>query len=166
MEDIASSITDLIGRTPLLRLQSNTAEVLAKLEFLNPGGSVKDRAALAIVEDAERRQLLRKGSVLVDATSGNTGVALAMVAAAKGYGCVVSMPRVCTNVERYALIKAYGGVVLLSEPNEGADGMLLVQGEIARENGFRHGVVASSARTSASGNCATFASWLSWSARI
>ena len=124
MEDIASSITDLIGRTPLLRLQSNSAELLAKLEFLNPGGSVKDRAALAIVEDAERRQLLRKGSVLVDATSGNTGIALAMVAAAKGYGCVVSMPRVCTNVERYALIKAYGGVVLLSEPNEGAEGML------------------------------------------
>ena len=73
MEDIASSITDLIGRTPLLRLQSNSAELLAKLEFLNPGGSVKDRAALAIVEDAERRNLLRKGSVLVDATSGNTG---------------------------------------------------------------------------------------------
>ncbi len=124
MEDIASSITDLIGRTPLLRLQSNSAELLAKLEFLNPGGSVKDRAALAIVEDAERRNLLRKGSVLVDATSGNTGVALAMVAASKGYGCVVSMPRVCTNVERYALIKAYGGIVLLSEPNEGAEGML------------------------------------------
>ena len=100
MEDIASSITDLIGRTPLLRLHSNSAELLAKLEFLNPGGSVKDRAALAIVEDAERRQLLRKGSVLVDATSGNTGIALAMVAASKGYGCVVSMPRVCTNVER------------------------------------------------------------------
>ena len=137
MEDIASSITDLIGRTPLLRLHSNSAELLAKLEFLNPGGSVKDRAALAIVEDAERRQLLRKGSVLVDATSGNTGIALAMVAASKGYGCVVSMPRVCTNVERYALIKAYGGVVLLSEPNEGAEGMLRLAKKAADALGER-----------------------------
>jgi cysteine synthase A len=137
MENIASSITDLIGRTPLLRLQSNSAELLAKLEFLNPGGSVKDRAALAIVEDAERRNLLRKGSVLVDATSGNTGIALAMVAASKGYGCVVSMPRVCTNVERYALIKAYGGVVLLSEPNEGAEGMLRLAKKAADALGDR-----------------------------
>ena len=137
MEDIASSITDLIGRTPLLRLHSSSAELLAKLEFLNPGGSVKDRAALAIVEDAERRNLLRKGSVLVDATSGNTGVALAMVAASKGYGCVVAMPRVCTNVERYALIKAYGGVVLLSEPNEGAEGMLRLAKKAAEALGER-----------------------------
>ena len=129
MEDIASSITDLIRRTPLLRLQSNSAELLAKLEFLNPGGSVKDRAALKVGWGGRgTAQFTAEGLVLADATSGNTGIALAMVAASKGYGCVVSMPRVCTNgPERYALIKAYGGVVLLSEPNEGAEGMLVAR---------------------------------------
>ncbi|KAH8053920.1 hypothetical protein JL721_10641 [Aureococcus anophagefferens] len=105
---IASSIVELVGNTPLLRLDAASAEcgeVLGKLEFLNPGGSVKDRAALEIVLAAERDGSLRPGATLVDATSGNTGVALAMVAAARGYGCVVVMPRLGPNVERYALIR-------------------------------------------------------------
>ena len=124
---IASSIVELVGNTPLLRLDAASAErgeVLGKLEFLNPGGSVKDRAALEIVLAAERDGRLRPGATLVDATSGNTGVALAMVAAARGYGCVVVMPRLGPNVERYALIKAYGGAVLLSEVADGTEGML------------------------------------------
>ena len=124
---IASSIVELVGNTPLLRLDAASAEcgeVLGKLEFLNPGGSVKDRAALEIVLAAERDGSLRPGATLVDATSGNTGVALAMVAAARGYGCVVVMPRLGPNVERYALIKAYGGAVLLSEVADGTEGML------------------------------------------
>ena len=121
---VASSITELVGSTPLLRLGSACGEVLGKLEFLNPGGSVKDRAALEIVVDAERSGALRPGATLVDATSGNTGVALAMVAAARGYGCCVVMPRLGPNLERYALIRSYGGVVLLSEPGEGTEGMV------------------------------------------
>lgn len=121
---VASSITELVGSTPLLRLGSACGEVLGKLEFLNPGGSVKDRAALEIVVDAEKSGALRPGATLVDATSGNTGVALAMVAASRGYGCVVVMPRLGPNLERYALIRSYGGVVLLSEPGEGTEGMV------------------------------------------
>ncbi len=116
-------ITDLIGHTPLVRLRHTdaTATILLKLEGLNPGGSAKDRVALAIVEDAERRGSLTPGGVVIEATSGNTGVALAMVAAARGYRCIIVMPE-SMSIERRRLLAAYGAQVVLTRAEDGMAG--------------------------------------------
>jgi len=116
-------ITGLIGHTPLVRLRHTDAPatILAKLEGLNPGGSAKDRVALAIVEDAERRGLLTPGGTIIEATSGNTGVALAMVAAARGYRCIIVMPE-SMSIERRRLLAAYGAQVVLTRAGDGMAG--------------------------------------------
>jgi cysteine synthase B len=117
-----------IGRTPLLRLQrlrpdSANVEIYVKAEFLNPGGSVKDRAALSIIEDAERRGLLHAGSTILDATSGNTGIAYAMLAAADGYRLKLCVPESVTP-ERLRILRAYGAEVVLTSAMEGSDGAI------------------------------------------
>ena len=113
-------ITDLIGHTPLVRLRHTDAPatILVKPEGLNPGGSAKDRVALAIVEDAERRGMLAPGSAIIEATSGNTGVSLAMVAAARCYRCIIVMPE-SMSIERRRLLAAYGAQVILTPAEEG-----------------------------------------------
>ncbi|HXW06747.1 MAG TPA: cysteine synthase family protein [Vicinamibacterales bacterium] len=122
------ALRSTIGRTPLLRLQrlrpaSPQVEVYAKAEFLNPGGSVKDRAALAIIEDAERRGLLRPGSTILDATSGNTGIAYAMLAAAHGYRLKLCVPESVTP-ERLRILRVYAAEIVLTSAMEGSDGAI------------------------------------------
>ncbi len=127
------SLTQAVGHTPLLALNNLTAReqlpatILAKLEMMNPGGSVKDRVALAMVEDAERRGLLTPGSTVIEPTSGNTGIGLAMVAAARGYGCMIVMPDTMSP-ERRQLMAAYGAQVELTP------GRLGMQGAVDRAN--------------------------------
>jgi cysteine synthase B len=121
-------ITGLIGNTPLLRIRLFEAEfpgleVYAKAEWFNPGGSVKDRAALAMIEDGERRGALTHDKTLIDSTSGNTGIAYAMVAAAKGYGVTLVMPE-NVSAERKALVLAYGAEIVYSDGMEGSDGAI------------------------------------------
>lgn len=123
---ITKNILETIGKTPLVRLNripSDTAEVLAKLELLNPGGSVKDRIALAMVEDAERRGELNDNSVVIEPTSGNTGIGLAMVCAVKGYRCIIVMPETM-SLERIYILKAYGAEVVLTPSREGMKGAI------------------------------------------
>lgn len=125
MANIAKKLTDLIGNTPLLELgkfsESNGLDtpIVAKVEFFNPGGSVKDRIALAMIEDAEKKGLLKPGATIIEPTSGNTGVGLALVSAVKGYKLILTMPETM-SVERRNLVKAYGAQVKLTS---GADGM-------------------------------------------
>ncbi|MBN1462177.1 MAG: pyridoxal-phosphate dependent enzyme, partial [Paludibacteraceae bacterium] len=113
MAQIVKKLTDLIGKTPLLELSNyNTskglaATITAKIEFFNPGGSVKDRIALAMIEDAELKGIIKKSSVIVEPTSGNTGVGLAMVCAAKGYRLIITLPETF-SIERRNLLKALG----------------------------------------------------------
>ncbi|MCL2106127.1 MAG: cysteine synthase A [Oscillospiraceae bacterium] len=128
---IPNSITDIIGGTPLLALdsyakkQKSGARITAKLEYLNPAGSVKDRVARAMIADAEARGMLKPGAVIIEPTSGNTGIGLAAIAAAKGYGIVLTMPETM-SIERRNLLAAYGAQLVLTE---GAKGM---KGAIAR----------------------------------
>ena len=126
-------ITDLIGHTPLVRLRYTDAPatILVKPEGLNPGGSAKDRVALAIVEDAERRGMLAPGSAIIEATSGNTGVSLAMVAAARGYRCIIVMPE-SMSIERRRLLAAYGAQVILTPAKEGMTGAIRRAEEVHR----------------------------------
>jgi cysteine synthase B len=125
---LGASLLDLIGRTPLLRIRLFEEEfpevrVFAKAEYRNPGGSVKDRPALRMITEAERRGLLTPDRVILDATSGNTGVAYAMIGAAKGYRVHLVMPR-NVSAERRALVHAYGAEVTFSDPMEGSDGAI------------------------------------------
>ncbi len=126
---VASNVTQLIGNTPLVKLQKvveeNSATVLVKLESRNPGGSVKDRIGLSMVQAAEKSGQLRGGGIIVEPTSGNTGIALAMVAAARGYRCIITMPETM-SVERRQLLALYGAEIVLTP---GADGM---KGAIAK----------------------------------
>jgi cysteine synthase len=123
MAHIAENITDLIGRTPLLRLHSMTkgleADIVAKIESFNPAGSVKDRIGYAMIRDAEEKGILKPDSVIIEPTSGNTGIALAFVAAARGYRLILTMPETM-SVERRQLLAAYGAELVLTP---GADGM-------------------------------------------
>lgn len=125
--DITMDILEVIGRTPLVRLNRivapGMAEVLAKLELLNPGGSVKDRIALAMIEDAERKGILKADSVVVEPTSGNTGIGLAMVCAVKGYRCIITMPETM-SLERIYILKAYGAEVILTPGSQGMKGAI------------------------------------------
>ena len=133
---IAQNITELIGQTPLVRLNKMThgleAEVLVKLESLNPGGSVKDRLGLALIEAAERDDLIRPTTTIIEPTSGNTGVGLAMVCASKGYSLKIVMPETATT-ERRMIIEAYGAEVILTPGKEGMRGSIAKAQEIQSE---------------------------------
>lgn len=126
---VYNSVTELIGKTPLVRLNKYNkkrglgATVLAKVEFFNPGGSVKDRIALAMIEDAERKGLLKPGGTIIEPTSGNTGVGLALASAVKGYKLILTMPETM-SVERRNLVKAYGAHVKLTPGKDGMPGAI------------------------------------------
>ena len=138
MSHIYTSADQLIGRTPLLELThlekkyGLKARILAKLEYLNPAGSVKDRIARAMVDDAEARGLLHENSVIIEPTSGNTGIGLASVAAARGYRVIIVMPETM-SVERRQLMKAYGAELVLTEGAKGMKGAIAKAEELARE---------------------------------
>jgi len=136
-ERIAASALELIGNTPLVRLDrvrpEGSAEIVAKLESFNPGGSVKDRIALAMVEDAEAKGLLTPGATIVEPTSGNTGVGLAMVAAAKGYKLILTMPD-DYSVERRKLVQRYGAQLILTPAIEGMTGAVFAAEELVAKN--------------------------------
>lgn len=135
MDGITKNLTDLIGRTPLMELSRLSARhglkrpIAAKVEFFNPGGSVKDRIALAMIEDAERQGKIKPGDVIIEPTSGNTGVGLAMVAAVKGYKLILTMPETM-SVERQKLVKAYGAEVRLTPGSEGMAGAVRAAEEL------------------------------------
>ena len=138
MANIYTSADQLIGKTPLLELThiekklGLKAKVLAKLEYLNPAGSVKDRVAKAMIDDAEEKGLLKPGSVIIEPTSGNTGIGLAAVAAARGYRIIIVMPDTM-SVERRQLMKAYGAELVLSEGAKGMKGAIAKADELAAE---------------------------------
>lgn len=129
MAKIAKQLTELIGNTPLLELSKYSqakgleTPVIAKVEFFNPGGSVKDRIALAMIEDAEKKGLLKPGATIIEPTSGNTGVGLALVSAVKGYKLILTMPETM-SVERRNLVKAYGAEVRLTSGKDGMPGAI------------------------------------------
>src|SRR5436853_2172742 len=133
----ADNVLDLIGRTPVVRLNRlpnpGGAVVVAKVESLNPGGSVKDRIALAWVEDAERRGVLKPGGTIVEPTSGNTGIGLAMAAAVKGYRLILTMPD-DMSVERQRLLARFGAEIHLTPAIEGMTGAVFAAGELVREH--------------------------------
>ena len=138
MSHIYTSADQLIGRTPLLELThiekkfGLNARILAKLEYFNPGGSVKDRVALAMIDDAEAKGTLKPGSVIIEPTSGNTGIGLASVAAARGYRIIIVMPETM-SVERRQLMKAYGAELVLTEGAKGMKGAIAKAEELAKE---------------------------------
>lgn len=136
---VANSIADLIGQTPIVKLNGITSEdeadIYVKLEFMNPGSSVKDRIALAMVEDAEEQGLLKPGDTILEPTSGNTGIGLAMVAAAKGYNTLLVMPDTMSQ-ERRNLLKAYGAELVLTPGSEGMKGAIKKAEELHEEKGY------------------------------
>lgn len=135
---IADDITRLVGGTPLVRLHTIVPEgatVLAKLEFFNPGGSVKDRIAVAMIDDAEQRGRLSRGDTIVEPTSGNTGIALAMVCAARGYRAIFTMPETM-SVERRMLLRGFGAELVLTPGPDGMGGAIAKAQEIADAGGF------------------------------
>ncbi len=135
MGNIFTSIEETIGRTPLVRInrliENLPVELLAKIEFFNPGGSVKDRIGLAIIQAAEEAGVLKPGGTIVESTSGNTGIALAMVGAARGYRVVIAMPSSMSK-ERRALMRAFGAELVLTDPREGMRGAVQAAEELVR----------------------------------
>lgn len=139
MSQIKESALELIGKTPILKLNRyakkagiTNAAILAKLEYLNPAGSVKDRVALAMIEDAEQKGILKEGATIIEPTSGNTGIGLAAVAAAKGYRTVLTLPDTM-SVERRTLLKAYGAELVLTDGAEGMKGAIAKAQELEKE---------------------------------
>ena len=130
---------ELIGRTPILKLtkmvDKNSADIYVKLEKFNPGGSVKDRAALGMIEKAEEAGILKEGSVIVEPTSGNTGIALAMIGRVKGYKVIIVMPETMSK-ERRDLIKAYGAELVLTEGSKGMKGAIEKANELVKNKGY------------------------------
>lgn len=154
MGEIYGSITELIGNTPLLELKRYNAahrleaKIVAKMEAFNPAGSAKDRVALAMLEDAEERGLVGQGSVIIEPTSGNTGIGLACIAAAKGYRAIIVMPE-SMSLERRKLVQAYGAELVLTEAAKGMKGAVDKADELARETpgGFIPGQFVNPANT-------------------
>ncbi len=139
MSEIKESVTELIGNTPILKLNRytekegiNDVTILAKLEYLNPAGSIKDRTALAMIEDAEKNGRLKPGAAIIEPTSGNTGIGLAAIAAAKGYKVILTLPETM-SVERRKLLKAYGAELVLTEGSKGMAGAIEKANELAEE---------------------------------
>lgn len=139
MTVVGNTIADLVGKTPLVKLNRLTgpedAEVYAKLEYFNPGSSVKDRIALAMIEAAERAGNLKEGNTIIEPTSGNTGIGLAMIAAAKGYKAVLVMPDTMSS-ERRNLLRAYGADLVLTPGADGMKGAITKAEQLASENGW------------------------------
>lgn len=139
MTKIVNSITDLIGNTPIVKLNrvvpEDAADVYVKLEFFNPAGSIKDRITLAMIERAEKEGKLTAGGTIVEPTSGNTGVGLAMVAAAKGYHLVITMPETM-SVERRKLMQGYGAELILTPGADGMKGSIAKAEELVKEKGY------------------------------
>ena len=138
MANIYQEITDIVGKTPLLKLQrymdANVckADILAKLEYQNPGGSVKDRVAIRMIDEAEKSGILHKGDVIIEPTSGNTGIGLACVAAARGYHLIITMPETM-SVERRRLLSAYGAELVLTPASKGMKGSIRKANELAEQ---------------------------------
>jgi len=138
MAKIVKSLTELIGNTPLLSLtnynkkHAMNAEIIVKLEYFNPAGSVKDRIGKALIEDAEQKGVLKQGAVIIEPTSGNTGIGLASVAAAKGYRVILTMPETM-SIERRNLLKAYGAELVLTEGAKGMKGAIAKAEELAKK---------------------------------
>lgn len=136
--NIYKSVSELVGKTPLLELcnieneLSLKAKIFAKLEYFNPAGSVKDRVALKMIEDAEEKGILKKGSVIIEPTSGNTGIGLAAVATSKGYRLIITMPETM-SVERRKLIGAYGAELVLTDGSKGMNGAIEKAEELSKE---------------------------------
>ncbi|MED3554176.1 cysteine synthase A [Cytobacillus praedii] len=139
MVRVSNSIAELVGQTPIVKLNrivdENSAEVFVKLEYMNPGSSVKDRIALAMIEAAEESGELKEGATIIEPTSGNTGIGLAMIAAAKGYKAVLVMPDTM-SMERRNLLRAYGAELVLTPGVEGMNGAIRKAGELANEHGY------------------------------
>ncbi|MDA1478198.1 cysteine synthase A [Bacillus changyiensis] len=139
MVRVANSVYDLIGNTPVVKLnrlvETDSADVYVKLEYMNPGSSVKDRISLAMIEDAEEKGLLKEGDTLIEPTSGNTGIGLAMVAAAKGIKAILVMPDTMSS-ERRNLLRAYGAELVLTPGVEGMKGAIKKAEELAKEHGY------------------------------
>lgn len=138
MGKIYENVAELIGKTPLLhannfeKKRGVEAKIFAKLEYFNPAGSVKDRVALAMINDAEQRGILKEGSVIIEPTSGNTGIGLASIAAARGYRIILTMPETM-SIERRNLLKAYGAELVLTEGSKGMKGAIAKAEELAKE---------------------------------
>ncbi|MBG9542641.1 cysteine synthase [Cytobacillus firmus] len=139
MVRVANSIADLVGHTPIVKLNrlvdDNSADVYLKLEYMNPGSSVKDRIALAMITAAEKDGSLKPGDTIIEPTSGNTGIGLAMIAAAKGYKAVLVMPETM-SMERRNLLRAYGADLVLTPGPEGMGGAIRKAQELAKEHGY------------------------------